>query len=161
MFTDPTITIAFECRFSGDYVVSPCNMKVPILMFVLFITKFCDCRVATSEADVESGQVNVGDKRPRIACTLRTLNVADPYPSVIVKWRGKVNALTWSGDKKEVLNEDYKLPTVSHSYPGSGGLSGGESSAPKDPFSDATIIPDSYTSEDILTFFREDCKIPY
>lgn len=137
-------------------------MKVPVIILTLFFLKLSDARVASSEADVESSQVQVSEKRPTLVCTLRTLNAGDPYPSVIVKWRNQINALTWDSGRQEVLHEDYKLPSVTHSYPGSGGLSGGgSSSVQQDPFSDATVISDSYSSEDILAFFREDCKRPY
>lgn len=137
-------------------------MKVPILIFVLLSTKLCESRVASNEADVNTGQLQVESKRPTLACTLRTLNVGDPYPSVIVKWRDQVHALTWDSNRQEVIHENYKLPSVSHSYPSSGGLSGGGTvSAPRDPFGDATVLPDSYSSEDVVKFFREDCKRPY
>lgn len=133
-------------------------MKYTILIFVL---------LAYSESksiQIETDTKPVLQDKPKLQleCNLKSLQ-GDPYPSIVIRWLGEMQKLTWDlkGDVK--FERSFKLPPMqSHSYPSSSGLSGDSTTAkPFDPFENAPIIPDYYTVDDILDSFVKDCKKPF
>lgn len=99
----------------------------------------------------------------QLECTFRSLQ-GDPYPSIVVKWLGEMQRLTWDSKGDVIFDRSFKLPPMqSHSYPSSSsGLSGdGTTSKPFDPYENAPIIADHYTWDDILDSFVKDCKKPF
>lgn len=143
--------------------VSIDNMKLLLPVLVLIITELSEGRVATSETDVKPLPVSdVKDRTPlNFPCKFRTLQGGDPYPSVVVRWQGKIQRLTWGQDGQISYEQNYIYPTQSHAYPSSGGLSGDSGTTYSDPFGDASVVPDDYLFGDIVAWFSRDCKRPY
>lgn len=112
----------------------------------------------------ESGTTTQLQDKPKLhlECTYRRLQ-GDPYPSIVVRWLGEMQRLTWDSNGDMKFDRSFKLPPVqSHSYPPSSGLSGDSTTAkPFDPFENAPIIADYYTWDDILDSFVQDCKKPF
>ncbi|XP_059058683.1 uncharacterized protein LOC131852080 [Achroia grisella] len=132
-------------------------MNIFIKLFsVLLLSQFVDSRVASGEIYIETES----DELASIPCILRTLQGGDPFPSVVVKWQGQVQRLTWNQDRSIRLDENYNQPQVSHSYP-TGGLSGGGQTEVTDPFQNAPVVPDSYKIQDIKDWFSKQCILPY
>ncbi|KAM3966982.1 uncharacterized protein ACR2FA_011866 [Aphomia sociella] len=130
-------------------------MKLLLVYTVFLLSQFTESRIASSETDLEIDQ-----KEFNAPCIFRTLQGGDPYPSVVVKWQGQVQRLTWNSDRSIRLDSNYKQPSVTHSYP-AGGLSGGKQTAVSDPFGDAPVVPETYTVEEIKEWFGKHCIVPY
>lgn len=94
-------------------------------------------------------------------CKFRTLQGGDAYPSVVVRWNGQIQRMTWNSAGEVTYEQNYVYPVAFHVYPSSDGLSGGSSSAPTDPFFDAPVISDAYTFDDIVASFKSNCVRPY
>ncbi|XP_026759774.2 uncharacterized protein LOC113518937 [Galleria mellonella] len=130
-------------------------MKIVLLISLLLLSQFVDSRVASGETNIEEY-----DELTSVPCVLRTLQGGDPFPSVVVKWQGELQRLTWNKDRSIRLDQNYKQPEVSHAYP-TGGLSGGQQTVVVDPFRDAPVVPDSYKVEDIKEWFSKQCVTSY
>lgn len=98
----------------------------------------------------------------QLQCNFKRLQ-GDPYPSIVIKWFGELQRLTWDSQGDVKVDRSFKLPPMqSHSYPPSSGLSGDKTTAkPFDPFENAPIVSDHYTWDDILDSFVKDCKKPF
>lgn len=132
---------------------------------LLLIIQWCDARVASSETDViPNVNTNVKEREPlHYPCIFRTLQSGDSYPSVVVRWQNQVQRLTWNSNGDVKLDQNYKQPVISFSYPPSGGLSGdgGEPTTTAKPFADAPVVPDGYIAQDIVDWFSKECVRPY
>lgn len=140
-------------------------MKYLFPLFLLFTFELCAGRVAPGETGtiVVPEQNDGKSKAPlNFECKFRTLKVGDAYPSVVVRWNGQIQRMTWNSAGEVTSEQNYVHPVApSHSYPSSGGLSGGSVSAPKDPFFDAPVIPEVYEFQDIVDSFKRNCVRPY
>lgn len=133
-------------------------MKLLLALFVLFYSNASEARIASEE-----GVTPILQDRPKIQleCKLRSLE-GDPYPSVVVKWLGENQRLTWNSKGEVTFERNFKLPSASHSYPSSGGLSGDSTTAKTtDPFADSEVVSDDNVWEDIVTWFTTKCTRPY
>lgn len=132
-------------------------MKYSILIFVLLA-------YSESKSIQENDTKSVLQDKPKLQleCNFKSLQ-GDPYPSVVVRWSGEMQRLTWDSKGYVKFDRSFKLPPMqSHSYPSSSGLSGDKTTAkPFDPFENAPIIADYFTSDDILDSFVKDCKKPF
>lgn len=132
-------------------------MKYSVLIFVLLA-------YSESKSIQENDSKLVIQDKPKLQleCTFRGLQ-GDPYPSIVVRWLGEMQRLTWDSNGDVKFDRSFKLPPMqSHSYPSSGGLSGDTTTAkPFNPFENAPIVADYYTWDDILESFVKDCKKPF
>ncbi|KAL0832204.1 hypothetical protein ABMA28_001658 [Loxostege sticticalis] len=112
-------------------------MKVPVLIFALFLFAFTECRNVKRDVD-----------RPKIQCNF--LDGVGAHPFLFVKWGGVPYVLTWDKDAVAVLK---KLNQPCPYAPKHG--------AGKQPLKNAPDFASSYTEQDILNFFAEDCTKPF
>lgn len=137
-------------------------MKYLLHLFLLFVFELCEGRVAYSETAVLAPETNVKERAPlNFPCKFRTLQGGDAYPSVVVRWHGQIQRMTWNSAGEVTSEQNYKHPNASHAYPSSGGLSGDSPTVPSDPFPDAPVVPDDYVFDDIVTWFSRGCSRPY
>lgn len=139
-------------------------MKYLFPLIFLFVLCEGRPRVATSDAEVKPAGTSDAKVRPPLTfpCMFRTLQGGDAYPSVVVRWHGQIQRVTWNSNGEVTYDQNYVHPTQSHSYPSSSsGLSGDSGSSNSDPFGDAFIVPDDYVFDDIVASFTQNCKRPY
>lgn len=133
-------------------------MKYSIFLFVLLAYN------SESKSIQENDAKPLLEDKPKLQleCTFKRLQ-GDPYPSVVVRWLGEMQRLTWDSNGSVKFDSPFKLPPMqSHSYPPSSGLSGDSTtSKPFNPFENAPIIADYYSWDDILDSFVKDCKKPF
>ncbi|PZC72037.1 hypothetical protein B5X24_HaOG211987 [Helicoverpa armigera] len=130
---------------------------------ILFTFGLCGARVVpATDSIVVPDRTDVKERAPlSYTCKFRTLQGGDAYPSVVVRWHGQIQRMTWDSAGEVTYEQNYVYPAAFHVYPSSDGLSGGSAQAPTDPFPDAPVIPDEYVFEDIVESFKRDCKRPY
>ena len=140
------------------------KMKYLLPLFLLFTFDLCAGRVAPGETEtiVAPERTDVKERAPLVfECKFRTLQGGDAYPSVVVRWNGQIQRMTWGAGGEVKSEQNYVYPAAFHVYPSSDGLSGGSSSAPTDPFPDAPVIPEEYVFDDIVASFTRNCVRPY
>lgn len=138
------------------------KMKYLFPLLLLFVFDLCEGRVAQqTETIVVPESSDVKNPPLKFECKFRTLQGGDAYPSVVVRWNGQIQRMTWNSAGEVTYEQNYVYPVAFHVYPNSGGLSGGSSSAPTDPFFDAPVISDDYTFDDIVASFKSNCVRPY
>ncbi|KAG6451282.1 hypothetical protein O3G_MSEX007033 [Manduca sexta] len=126
-------------------------------LVLLFLAHACECRVASSEESDSSSSEETTRPPLNFPCIFRTLE-GESYPSVVVRWRGELQKFAWYHGDDIVFSQDYKYKSASHSYPSSGGLSGGD--VVSDPFANAPVINKDYTLDEITAAFRNNCAKP-
>ncbi|KAF9416223.1 hypothetical protein HW555_006382 [Spodoptera exigua] len=137
-------------------------MKYLFPLLLLFVLELCEGRVAQQTETIAVPENSHAKDLPlKFECKFRTLQGGDAYPSVVVRWHGQIQRMTWNSAGEVTFEQNYVYPVAFHVYPSSNGLSGGSESAPTDPFFDAPVISDSYSFDDIVASFKTNCVRPY